>query len=328
MPTNLPPEYHEVDERYRAATTVPEKIEALQDLISTIPKHKGTDKLRADLRRKLSKLKESTTGRKGAARHESAYSIDREGARQVVVIGNANVGKSALVRALTNAEPEVAAYPFSTRKPTPGMMLAEDVQIQLIDTPPLNRDFVEPELLDLIRRSDMILLLVDLRADPFSQLEESAALLESHHIVPEHRRGEANWDPRTTFIPTLVVATKCDDERCDENYEIFIALLEEEWPLLPLSSESRRGLEDLRRRVFQSLDIIRIYSQAPGKEPDLSAPFVMKAGSTVEEFAAQVHQDFVQNLSAARVWGSSDFDGQLVSRDYVLHDGDVVELRM
>jgi ribosome-interacting GTPase 1 len=328
MPTNLPPEYFEVEERYRAASTVPEKIEALQDLISTIPKHKGTDKLRADLRRKLSKLKESSKGRKGVARHESAFSIDREGAGQVVVIGHANVGKSALVRALTNAEPEVAEYPFSTRKPTPGMMMVEDVQIQLIDTPPLNRDFVEPELMDLIRRSDMILLLVDLRADPFLQLEESAALLESHRIIAEHRRGDHVSDPRYTFIPTLVVATKCDDERCDENYEIFTALLDELWPLLSVSAESGRGLDQLRNRVFQTLNIIRIYSKAPGKEPDLSAPFVMKAGSTVEEFAAKVHQDFVQNLSAAKVWGSSEFDGQLVSRDYVLHDGDVVELRM
>lgn len=327
MPTNLPPEYFEVEERYRAASTVPEKIEALQDLLSTIPKHKGTDRLRADLRRKLSKLKEGAGGRKGAARHESLYSIDREGAGQVVVIGHANVGKSALVRALTNAQPEVAEYPFSTRKPTPGMMQVEDVQIQLIDTPPLNRDFVESEMMDLIRRSDMILLLVDLHADPFLQLEESAALLERHHIIPRHRR-DRDADDRSIVIPTLVVATKCDDERCDENYEIFMELLEERWPLLSISAQTGRGLDELRKAVFRALDIIRIYSKAPGKEPDLSAPFVMKAGSTVEEFAAKVHQDFVQNLSAARVWGSSDFDGQLVSRDYALRDGDVVELRM
>jgi ribosome-interacting GTPase 1 len=201
MPTNLPPEYFEVEERYRAASTVPEKIEALQDLLSTIPKHKGTDRLRADLRRKLSKLKEGARGRKGAARHESAYSIDREGAGQVVVIGHANVGKSALVRALTNAEPEVAEYPFSTRKPTPGMMQVEDVQVQLIDTPPLNRDFVESEMMDLIRRSDMILLLVDLHADPFLQLEESAALLERYHIIPRHRRDE-DVDGGSVIIPT------------------------------------------------------------------------------------------------------------------------------
>ncbi len=327
MPTNLPPEYFEVEERYRAASTVPEKIEALQDLLSTIPKHKGTDRLRADLRRKLSKLKEGAGGRKGAARHESLYSIDREGAGQVVVIGHANVGKSALVRALTNAQPEVAEYPFSTRKPTPGMMQVEDVQIQLIDTPPLNRDFVESEMMDLIRRSDIILLLVDLHADPFLQLEESAALLERHHIIPRHRR-DRDADDRSIVIPTLVVATKCDDERCDENYEIFMELLEERWPLLSISAQTGRGLDELRKAVFRALDIIRIYSKAPGKEPDLSAPFVMKAGSTVEEFAAKVHQDFVQNLSAARVWGSSDFDGQLVSRDYALRDGDVVELRM
>jgi ribosome-interacting GTPase 1 len=327
MPTNLPPEYYDADERYRAARTTEEKIETLQALISTIPKHKGTDKLRADLRRKLSKLKEGAKGRKGAARHESAFSIEREGAGTVVVIGHANVGKSALVRALTNAEPEVAAYPFSTWTPTPGMMQVEDVQIQLIDTPPLNREFVEPEMMDLIRRADMILLMVDLHADPFEQLEESMALLERHRIFPQHRLDGEQPDPRAAVVPLLVLANKCDDESCDENLEIFTQLLEEDPPILAVSAESGRGLEALRLRVFQELNIVRVYSKVPGKEPDLSAPFVMKSGGTVEDFAAKVHQDFLKNLSAAKVWGSSDFDGQMVSRDYVLHDGDVVELR-
>jgi ribosome-interacting GTPase 1 len=94
-----------------------------------------------------------------------------------------------------------------------------------------------------------------------------------------------------------------------------------------VSAETGRGLDALRRRVFEQLDIIRVYSKVPGKEPDLASPFVMKAGGTVQDFAAKVHQDFLKNLSAAKVWGSSDFDGQMVSRDYVLHDGDVVELR-
>lgn len=327
MPTNLPPEYYEADERYRGARTPAEKIETLQALISTIPKHKGTDKLRADLRRKLSKLREGAKGRKGAARHESVFSIEREGAGTVVVIGHANVGKSALVQALTNAEPEVAAYPFSTWTPTPGMMQVEDVQIQLIDTPPLNRDFVEPEMMDLIRRADMILLLVDLHADPFAQLEESMALLERYRIFPQHRLDGDEPDPRATVVSLLVLANKCDDESCDENLEIFTQLLEEDWPILAVSAETGRGLDTLRRRVFQELDIIRVYSKVPGKEPDLASPFVMKAGGTVQDFAAKVHQDFLKNLSAAKVWGSSDFDGQMVSRDYVLQDGDVVELR-
>ncbi|MGB2896289.1 MAG: GTPase, partial [Anaerolineales bacterium] len=171
MPTNLPPEYFAVDKRYRAATTIEEKIETLEELLGTIPKHKGTDHLRSDLRRKLSKLKDSKQKGKAASRQVSVFSIKKEGAGQAVVIGPANTGKSSLVAALTNAQPEVAEYPFSTWNPTPGMMLIENVQVQLIDTPPLNRDFIEPDLIDMIRRADLALLTIDIQANPFDQLE-------------------------------------------------------------------------------------------------------------------------------------------------------------
>src|SRR5512136_1570098 len=136
MPTNLPPECAELEARYRAATSTEDKIDALEELLAAIPKHKGTDHLRADLRSRLAKLKDSSQGRRGAAHAASPFRIEREGAGQVAVIGSPNTGKSALVAALTNASPEVAAYPFTTRAPTPGMMLAEEVQIQLVDTPP------------------------------------------------------------------------------------------------------------------------------------------------------------------------------------------------
>jgi len=328
MPTNLPPEYFEADARYRAAQSNTEKIARLEDLISTIPKHKGTDKLRADLRRRLSKLKSAAQTRKGVSRHESPFHIDKEGAGQVAVVGPPNTGKSALVAALTNATPEVSPAPFTTWTPTPGMMPVENVQIQLIDTPPLNREYVQPELLDLIRRVDLILLVVDLLTDPIQQLEDTVAILEENHIAPlrlEDRHAERR---RLTFVPLLVLANKCDDEDSDEVFEIFLELLDDDWPVLPVSAVTGRNLERLKQAVYERLGIIRVYSKAPGREPDLSAPFVLKKGDTVEEFAGKVHQDFYKNLKTARVWGSGVFDGQLVGRDHVLHEGDVVELRM
>lgn len=328
MPTNLPPEALEAEKRYREAKSLPEKIARLEEFISLIPKHKGTDKLRADLRRRLSKLKSAAKSRKGAGRRDSPFRIEREGAGQVVVIGPTNVGKSALVSMLTNAAPEVSNSPFTTWKPTPGMMPFENVQIQLVDTPSLDREYVEPALLDLIRRSDLILLVVDLQADPFQQLENSVALLRAHRIVPLHQKDHHPEDRRLTFRPLLVLVNKCDDQDSDEDFEIFRQLLEEEWPLLPVSAATGRNLEQLKQLVFEQLGIIRIYSKPPGKEPDFSAPFILKKGSTVEEFAGKVHQDFLKNLKAARVWGSAAFDGQMVSRDHVLHDGDVVELRI
>jgi ribosome-interacting GTPase 1 len=208
------------------------------------------------------------------------------------------------------------------------MMPMENVQVQLIDTPALNRDFVEPELLDLIRRSDLMLLVVDLQTDPVQQLEDTIALLQEHRIAPRHLKERYPEPRRVTFVPLLVLANKDDDEDIDENFEIFCELLEDDWPLLPVSAATGRNLEQLKRVVFERLGVIRIYSKAPGKQPDLSAPFVLEKGSTVEEFARKVHKDFFENLKTARVWGSAVFEGQMVRRDYILQDEDVVELQI
>lgn len=328
MPTNLPPEYFAVEKRYRAARTPEEKIACLEELFGTIPKHKGTDRLRADLRKKISKLKAAPQTRKGVSKQISAFHIDREGAGQVVVVGPANVGKSALVAALTNATPEVADYPFTTWTPTPGMMPVEDIQVQLIDTPPLNRDFVEPELMNLIRRSDLILLVVDLQAYPIQQLEDTASFLEEHCIVPCHLKERYPAERRLTFVPFLVLVNKNDDASSDEDFCVLCELFEGEWSLVPVSATTGRNLDRLKQVVFDRLEIIRVYTKPPGEKPDLSRPYVLDRGSTVEEFAGGVHRDFFANLKSARVWGSASYDGQMVSRDHVLQDGDVVELRI
>ncbi len=330
MPTNLPPECQKIEERYRAAETTSEKIACLEELLAAIPKHKGTDRLRADLRRKLSKLRESAQqARKKGGRQESAFYIPKEGAGQAVLVGPPNVGKSALVAALTNAAPEVAEYPLTTWLPTPGMMPIENIQVQLIDTPSLHQGYVEPQLVHMIRRADLILLVVDVQAYPIEQLEETLAFLLEHRIAPPCLQERYISEQRFRFIPLLVVVNKTDDAHLDEDYEVLQELLaEEDWPMTPVSATTGRHFDLLKQAVFEQLEIIRVYSKPPGMEPNLDAPFVLKRGGTVEEFAGKVHQDFADNLKAARVWGSALFDGQMVKRDYVLHDGDVVELRI
>ena len=328
MSANLPPAYYEAEKRYRAAKTVSEKLAHLEDMLTIMPKHKGTDKLRAGLRKRISKLKTAIQSKKSLGKRDSAFQIDKEGAGQVAVVGPANVGKSALVAALTNANPEVADFPLTTWKPTPGMMPVENMQIQLVDTPPLNRDYVEPELLDLIRRSDFILLVVDLQTDPVQQLEETISLLEEHRIIPRHLKDRYAEQGLLKFIPFLVLANKNDDEDTDENLEIFRELINADWPLCSASVTNGRNLELLKMTLVERLKIIRVYSKAPGKEADLTSPFVLKKGSTVEDFAAKVHKDFAEKLKLAKVWGEGVFDGQKVQRDYALQDGDVVELHI
>jgi ribosome-interacting GTPase 1 len=329
MPTNLPAEYYEVEERYKAAETMPDKIRLLEELISTIPKHKGTDKLRADLRRRLSKLKDSASQRKGGSRQVSPFQIEKEGAGQVVVVGPANVGKSSLVKALTNAEPVIAAYPFSTPIPVPGMMPFENIQIQLIDTPPLSKEYEEPQLMHLIRLADLVLLVLDIQGSAIQQFEDSLALMREYRIIPLHLKDEADADnARLTFKRMQVIVNKVDGESQDEDFNVLCELIgDERCPFLPVSAATGRYFDQFKQMVYGKLDIVRIYSKPPGKEANMNAPFVMRRGGTVEDFAGKVHKDFAENLKSARVWGHSVFEGQQVGRDHVLHDGDVVELK-
>ena len=329
MPTNLPPEYYPAEERYREAVTPDEKISALEEMLSLIPKHKGTDHLRADLRRKLSRLKEAADLRKGGARVVSPYQIDREGAGQVVVIGPANSGKSSLVDALTNAAPEVAPYPYTTRMPMPGMMAFENVQIQLIDTPPLDPEDPDRQLLDLVRRADLILLVLDVQAFPIEAYEETLEVLAAHRIFPTDQ-AERAAEHRVSWIkPLLAVVNKTDSEAQDADFEVLCELLGEPvCPLVPISVTNDRGLDAFKQAVYDKLDIIRVYSSPPGKEPNFDAPFVLKRGDTVEDFAAKVHKDFVKSLKSARVWGEGVFDGQQVGPEHTVSDRDVVELHV
>lgn len=328
MPTNLPPEYFRADQKFREAESVPAKIEALEEMMSTIPKHKGTDKLRAELRRKISKLKEDQQKKKSAGKHESEFHIEKEGAGRVILVGSANVGKSSILAALTHATPQISVAPFSTWTPLPGMMMIDDVQIQLIDTPPLRNEQSQPELFDLIRNADLILIVVDLQATPFQQLEDSLKLLNEHKIIPKQREQETNDERRVQFIPMLVVVNKDDDDHSDGDFNVFKELLETKLPLIPISVTNQRNFENLKKKIFETLELIRIYSKPPGKDADLTKPFVVKKNTTLEEFAGKVHHDFQQKLKTARVWGKNVFDGQMVGKDHILHDKDIVELHL
>jgi len=328
MPTNLPPDFKDAEKRYRLAKSPEEKIACLEEMLSIIPKHKGTDHIRADYRRQISKLKTASRTQKGGSIHVSAFRIDREGPGQVVVLGPTNVGKSALVDKLTNASPEVASTPYTTWNPTPGMMQVNNVQIQLIDTPPLDREYLEPELVDLIRRADLVLLMLDLQTHPDQQLESTVEILRQNRIIPTHMKEDYADDEYAWFVPVIVLTNKCDDESLDEICQLFKELLEEEWPIVSVSAETGRNLEQLKQEVFDSLDILRVYSKAPGEEPDFSKPVVMKRGATLEDFTKEIHKDFHEKLKFAKVWGSTTFDGQMVQRDYLLQEGDVIELHI
>ncbi|UCG65737.1 MAG: TGS domain-containing protein [Deltaproteobacteria bacterium] len=328
MPANLPPAYFEAEKRYREAKTPAEGIAALEEMLAIMPKHKGTDKLKADLRRRISKLKSKQQQKKKLGRRDRSYTIEREGVGQAVLLGTPNVGKSALVAALTNADPPVADFPHSTWKPTPGMMYFENVQIQLIDMPPVSKEHTEPWLFEIARKADIILVVVDVQTDPMQQLEETVSFLKDNKIAPLGMTDLYGVTDHWTFLSFLVVANKSDDQSTEENFEIFKSLVEGDWSLIPLSAKTGRNLDLLRQTLFTNLEIIRVYTKVPGKEPDRKAPFVLKKGCRLEDLASKIHKDFLEKLKYAKVWGKDVYDGQMVQRDHVLQDGDVVELHI
>ncbi len=334
MPANLTPEYLEAERKFRAATTREEKLAALEEMLATIPKHKGTEKMQADIRRRIAKLRQEAGRRPSTARHKPFFYIEKEGAGQVVLVGPPNSGKSSLLARLTHAAPEIAAYPFTTRLPMPGMMEFENVQIQLVDMPPLAPSYTEPWMLALVRQADAALLVFDLADDDvLTKIEETLLLLDQANI---HLRSPSPTDSSPaleggrTSAPkrALVLGTKFDLPGARENMELVREWLGERFRLLPVSAQTGENLEVLRREVYDLLGIIRVYTKEPGKKPDLTAPFVLKRGSTVADIARAIHRDFVERLKYARIWGIGKFDGQLVHRDHVLEDGDILELHV
>ncbi len=323
MPANLTPDYLAAEKNFRQAKTPLEKIACLEEMLAVMPKHKGTDHLRADLRTKIAKLTQSLD--KKTATQRATMMIEKAGAAQVAVIGLPNSGKSQIVASLTKATPTVAAYPYTTHSAVPGMMIYENVQIQLIDTPPLGEQPPEWWLLNIIRRADGLLVVVDLSNDPAAQLESVTAKLEEKRIRMGPAEEAADEDAPVNYKKTLVVGNKSDIDIGGEGFRALQESCGERLPIIAISAVSGR-LDALRLRVFEVLDIIRVYTKTPGGKPDMTDPIILDRGSTMEAAATAVHKDFARKMKYARIWGSGKFDGVMASRDHVLQDGDIIEL--
>lgn len=310
MPANLGPDYLAAEEEFRRAESVPERIAALEKMYAVLPKHKGTEKLQADIRRKLSQLRKENQ-KKGPARAAPFYLIEKEGIGQVALLGPPNSGKSSLLRAMTHAEPEVAPYPFTTHSPVPGMAQFEDVQIQLVDLPPLAPEWVEPWVAQVLRRADRAVLVV--AADDPDDLSEIGFL-------------EQQLEQWKLLRPELMVVNKVDQPGGRDNFEVLAELYSGRYECLPVSAAKGEGLREFARRCFDLLGVVRVYTKAPGKRPDLTAPYVLKRGATVLDAARHVHKDFAEHLKLARLYRRGRLEeGLPVSRDHVVEDGDILE---
>jgi ribosome-interacting GTPase 1 len=328
---NLPPQYHEAEERFRKAKTPEEKLVALREMWVLLPKHKASEKLQADLKRRISELTDQIEHARTAPKRTGAtvHKIPRQGAGQVVLLGPPNAGKSRLLAALTQATPVVAPYPFSTREPLPGMMTYEDVRIQLVDLPPITAEHYDHFLTDITRGADAALLFLDLSDDDGPQATQAVIdrlAKARRHLVPPGT--PAPEDPAQYALPTLLVATKADDPAADIRLALAREVFDDTYPWQTISAEQGEGLDELRQAIFRLLRVIRIYGKEPGRPPDRTTPFTLPQGSTVADLAEHIHRDLGEKVKSARVWGSATFPGQTVGRDYVLQDQDIVELQI
>jgi hypothetical protein len=323
MPANLSPEYHRAEERLRAAKSVTEKIDALEEMLRVIPKHKGTDHMQADLKSRIAKLRKE--GGKKAGKGGFSYIVPREGAGQVALAGPPNSGKSSLVRALTRATPAVGDYPFTTREPVPGMMPFEDIAFQLVDLPPLSEQHVETWVFDLVRYADLVWVVVDGEL-ALEGLDEVRRVLLARNIGLYPAGTEPSYLTAAVQKKAIVVVTGLDKAGVADALPVIDELLEGTWHAAAVSARSGAGLEALARRTFEAFGVMRVYTKQPGKPRDDSAPFALPLGATVGDLAERIHKDLLDTMTFARVWGTSAFDGQAVQKDHVLAEGDIVEI--
>ncbi|MCY3731254.1 MAG: TGS domain-containing protein [Rhodospirillaceae bacterium] len=340
MPANLSPDYKKAEQAFRDARDEQQRLMCLKEMLRTIPKHKGTEHLQADIKSRIKQLSEALAGpRKGASRSGPVHSVRPEGAAQIALLGPPNSGKSSLHVKLTGSRADVGPYPHTTREPMPGMLNFEDVSFQLIDLPPISAQWIEPWFVNALQPADGAVLVVDI-ADPecTDHVEAILARLEEKKITLTERWpglhadtavSEAQaLDPFRIHLPTLLVANKLDLDPDPEGVEVLKELLDVRFPTLATSAVSGAGLDRVGRMLFDGLEIVRVYTKTPGRAPEMDRPFTVRRGATVLDVARLVHKDIAGSLKYARAWGAEVFDGQQVGPEHPLADADVVELHM
>jgi len=340
VPANLSPEYKAAEAAFRKTRDPQQRLEVLREMLRTIPKHKGTEHLRADIKARIKDLAEQLEGgaRRGGGHGGPALVIRPEGAAQVALVGPPNAGKSALHARLTGSNAHVGPYPFTTQHPEAGMMPHEDVQFQLVDLPPVTPEHPLPWLVNTLQTADAALLVLDL-ADPacLEQLQAVHAVLAQQRVTlserwpadtgsPEGTPG-ADDDPFALRLPALLLANKTDGiADLDAELQALGELGGSRLPELAVSATTGHGLGDIGPWLFSHLGIVRVYTKIPGHAADKQRPFTLRHGQTIADVARRIHGDVSRSLRYARVWGHSGFDGQQVGGEHVVEDGDVVEL--
>jgi uncharacterized protein len=368
MPINAKPEYYKAEKKYYEAQTTAEKIKALEGMLSKAPSHKGAETLRAGIKQKLAKFRGQLDKDRQKSKNKGVKVVlKKEGAAQVILISTTNAGKSSILKQLTNANPKIKSYEYTTKKPEMGILDYKGVQIQIIEMPAIYEDFaykgLGPTYFSLMRSANLIIYVLDLTKDAREQLNILNAEFEKVNI-------RLNKQPPPITIKKVGLGgiefsgqnflrfgvKKARQMLKESNYhnaiiniygpiniEQFADALNESVSYLPLlviynksdlgikkgiSALTGEGIEKTKRDIWRAINMIKVYTKQPGKEKE-HPPIALKGQSNVKALAAEVHKDFLKKFKFARVWGkSAKHQGQRVGLEHRLRDEDIVELHL
>ncbi len=303
MPINVnDPEYVSAEKEYHNASSLQEKLIALRKMISYAPKHKGGENLRQQLTSRRKKLEQEIVKRKKSGKSTSA-GIKKDD-MQAVIIGKTNSGKSSLLKLLTNAEPEIAEYSFTTKRPIQGILKYAGTNIQIIENPDYNSEYYDKGILN---SADTLLFLITSLGE-VEEIEKTIKNLNSKRIILFNKSDKLSTDEKRKLTATLKSKFK--------KYDFII-----------LSTKTRENIDELKERIFLSFDKIRVYTKEPGKEKT-NRPIILEPNSTIKNVAEKILTGFSSRIKQTKIWGpSSKFPGQSVGLNHKLKDSDVVEFR-
>lgn len=301
--TNQSPQYMKAEAKFLAAKTNEEKLRALEEMIKECPKHKSAEKMLAQLKTRYKKLKERTEKDKKTGKAKKA-GIKKED-MQAVLIGFTNTGKTSLLSSLTNIKAEIANYDFTTKSPIIGTLHHQGVNIQIIDIPAFESEYYDK---GIVNSADTILILIE-NIENIKKIEKDL----------ENARGKK-----------IIVFNKIDLLSSEEKRKIFANLQSKRYNFVMISTKTNEGIEELKNKIFESFDKIRIYLKEPRKEIDKKKdkPLILDINSTIKDAAEKILKGFSSKIKKIRIWGpSSKFPGQNVGLKHKLRDLDIIEFK-
>jgi len=298
--TNQSPQYHAAEKKFLSAITDEEKIIHLEEMLRECPKHKSSENMLSNLKTRYKKLKQKISKQKKSGKQSSKNSI-KKSEMQAAIAGMPNTGKSSFFNVFTKQQTKTAQTPYTTYEPKLGTTDFEDTKIQLIDTPTLpNTDKT------IIHTTDTLLFIID-----------------SVNQIQEIQKIQKN-----TNAKIITIFNKEDLLTPQEKRKISETLKSKKQDFFLFSSTNpdKEIINQIKKKLFNSFDIIRIYTKEPRK-PATKEPLILKKDSTIKDAAEKILKGMSKKIKLSKIWGpSSKFQGQSVGLNHKLLDKDTVEL--